>query len=212
MKQGSIFRQLLVPVLLIVCILAAALVSVMTAMFFNSYEKDIYEREQGQSKLMAGEIGTFLDGAYAVTEELAVNPSILTMDTDIQTPILADCVARNTYLELLYIQGADGMQTGRSSGELADRSTRWWFTQTMEEKKSFISQSYYSVNTGMPCASIFFPMYDAGSIIGIFAVDLRLDYLQDIIENFSDPENGEISFVIDGEVNCTLCQGHFNFF
>ncbi|MDE6220711.1 MAG: methyl-accepting chemotaxis protein, partial [Lachnospiraceae bacterium] len=118
---------------------------------------------------------------------------------DIQTPILADCVARNTYLELLYIQGADGMQTGRSSGELADRSTRWWFTQTMEEKKSFISQSYYSVNTGMPCASIFFPMYDAGSIIGIFAVDLRLDYLQDIIENFSDPENGEISFVIDGE-------------
>ncbi len=199
MKQGSIFRQLLVPVLLIVCILAAALVSVMTAMFFNSYEKDIYEREQGQSKLMAGEIGTFLDGAYAVTEELAVNPSILTMDTDIQTPILADCVARNTYLELLYIQGADGMQTGRSSGELADRSTRWWFTQTMNEKKSFISQSYYSVNTGMPCASIFFPMYDAGSIIGIFAVDLKLDYLQDIIENFSDPENGEISFVIDGE-------------
>ncbi|MDE7273314.1 MAG: methyl-accepting chemotaxis protein [Lachnospiraceae bacterium] len=199
MKQGSIFRQLLVPVLLIVCILAAALVSVMTAMFFNSYEKDIYEREQGQSKLMAGEIGTFLDGAYAVTEELAVNPSILTMDTGIQTPILADCVARNTYLELLYIQGADGMQTGRSSGELADRSTRWWFTQTMNEKKSFISQSYYSVNTGMPCASIFFPMYDADSIIGIFAVDLKLDYLQDIIENFSDPENGEISFVIDGE-------------
>lgn len=199
MKQGSIFRQLLVPVLLIVCILAASLVSVMTAMYFNSYEKDIYEREQGQAKLMAGEISTFLDGAYAVTEELAVNPSILTMDTDIQTPILADCVARNTYLELLYVQGTDGMQTGRSSGELADRSTRWWFTQTMEEKKSFISQSYYSVNTDMPCASIFFPMYDAGSIIGIFAADLKLNYLQDIIENFSNRENGEISFVIDGE-------------
>lgn len=82
----------------------------------------IHEKEQGQSKLMAGEIGTFLDGAYAVTEELAVNPSILTMDTDIQTPILADCVARNTYLELLYIQGTDGMQTGRSSGEQGAQS------------------------------------------------------------------------------------------
>lgn len=199
MKQKSIFSQLLVPVLLIVCILAASLVSVMTAMYFKSYEKDVYEKEQGQSNLMAGEIGTFLDGAYAVTEELAVNPSILTMDTDIQTPILADCVARNTYLELLYIQGTDGMQTGRSSGELSDRSTRWWFTQTMEEQKSFISKSYYSVNTGMPCASIFFPMYDAGSIIGIFAVDLKLNYLQDIIDNFSDSKNGEISFVIDGE-------------
>ncbi len=199
MKQGSIFRQLLVPVLLIVCILAASLVSVMTAMFISSYEQDIYENAQRQTELMAGEIGTFLDGAYSVTEGLAVNPSILTMRTDTQTPILADCVTRNTYLELLYIQGTDGMQTGRSSGELADRSTRWWFTQVMNEQKAFISKSYYSVNTGMPCASIFFPMYDAGSIIGIFAVDLRLDYLQEIMEKFSDRENGEISFVIDGE-------------
>ncbi len=96
MKQGSIFRQLLVPVLLIVCVLAASLVSVMTAMFIRSYEQDIYENEQGQTELMAGEIGTFLDGAYSVTEGLAVNPSILTMRTDTQTPILADCVARNT--------------------------------------------------------------------------------------------------------------------
>ncbi len=42
-------------------------------------------------------------------------------------------------------------------------------------------------------------MYDAGHIIGIFAVDLKLDYLQNIMEQFSDRENGEISFVIDGE-------------
>lgn len=95
MKQGSIFRQLLVPVLLIVCVLAASLVSVMTAMFIRSYEQDIYENEQGQTELMAGEIGTFLDGAYSVTEGLAVNPSILTMRTDTQTPILADCVAQH---------------------------------------------------------------------------------------------------------------------
>lgn len=91
------------------------------------------------------------------------------------------------------------MQTGRSSGELADRSTRWWFTQTMEEQKAFVSKSYYSVNTGMPCASIFFPMYREDGLVGIFAADLKLDYLQSIIENFSDVENGEYSFVIDGE-------------
>lgn len=121
------------------------------------------------------------------------------MKTEIQTPILEDCVKRNSYLELLYIQGRDGMQTGRSSGELADRSTRWWFTQTMEEQKAFVSKSYYSVNTGMPCASIFFPMYREDGLVGIFAADLKLDYLQSIIENFSDVENGEYSFVIDGE-------------
>ena len=199
MEKKSIFRQLLLPMVAIVCALAAALVTIILSVFSQSYEKEVYQRGEDKSNLMAGEIRTFLDGAYGVTEELAVNPSILTMDTQIQTPILEDCVNRNTYLELLYIQGTDGMQTGRSGGTLADRSTRWWFIEVMEEQKPFISKSYYSVNTGMPCASIFFPMYQEEQLIGVFAADLKLDYLQTLIETYSDTENGEYSFIIDGE-------------
>lgn len=199
MKKKSIFRQLLLPMIAIVCVLAVSLTGVIAVVFTKSYENDIYSRNQDKSRLVSGEIGTFLDGAYGITEELSVNPSILTMETEVQAPILEDCVKRNSYLELLYIQGADGMQTGRSSGELADRSARWWFIQTMEEQKAFVSKSYYSVNTGMPCASIFFPMYQNSELIGVFAVDLKLDYLQSLVEEFSDMENGEYSFVIDGE-------------
>lgn len=199
MKKSGIFKQLLLPMMVIVCSLAAGLTGIVSVIFMRSYEKELYGRSQDKSQLVAGEIATFLDGAYGITEELSKNPSILTMETDVQTPILADCVKRNPYLELLYIQGVDGMQTGRSSGNLADRSTRWWFVQTMEEQKAFISKSYYSVNTGMPCASIFFPMYQGNLLTGIFAVDLKLDYLQSLIEEFSDVENGEYSFVIDGE-------------
>lgn len=199
MRKKSIFRQLLLPMVAIVCAMAAALVTIILSVFSQSYEKEVYQRSEEKSNLMAGEIRTFLDGAYGITEELAVNPSILTMDTQIQTPILEDCVNRNTYLELLYIQGTDGMQTGRSGGTLADRSTRWWFIEVMEEQKPFISKSYYSVNTGMPCASIFFPMYRNGQLIGVFAADLKLDYLQTLIETYSDTENGEYSFIIDGE-------------
>lgn len=199
MKKTSIFKQLLLPMIAIVCALAVCLTGIVVAIFVKSYENEIYGRSQDKSQLVSGEIATFLDGAYGITEELSVNPSVLTMETDVQTPILEDCVRRNPYLELLYIQGNDGMQTGRSSGELADRSTRWWFVQAMEEQKAFISKSYYSVNTGMPCTSIFFPMYREGALTGIFAVDLKLDYLQSLIEEFSDVENGEYSFVIDGE-------------
>lgn len=199
MKKTSIFKQLLLPMIAIVCALAVCLTGIITVIFMKSYEREIYGRSRDKSQLVSGDIATFLDGAYGVTEELSVNPSILTMETQVQTPILEDCVKRNPYLELLYIQGKDGMQTGRSSGELADRSTRWWFIQTMEEQKPFISKSYYSVNTGMPCASIFFPMYQKSELVGIFAVDLKLDYLQSLIEEFSDVEHGEYSFVIDGE-------------
>lgn len=199
MKKTGIFRQLLFPMIAIVCAFAICLTGIAVFIFVKSYETEIYGRSQDKSQLVSGEIATFLSGAYSVTQELAVNPSILTMETETQTPILEDCVRRNSYLELLYIQGTDGMQTGRSSGELADRSTRWWFTQTMEQQKAFVSKSYYSVNTGMPCASIFFPMYRENTLVGIFAVDLKLDYLQSLIEEFSDVENGEYSFVIDGE-------------
>lgn len=199
MKKKSIFGQLLFPMIVIVCVLALILTGIIVAIFSKTYEDEIYSRESDKSLLVASDIATFMDGAYGITEELSVNPSILTMETDVQTPILEDCVKRNSYLELLYIQGTDGMQTGRSSGDLADRSTRWWFIQTMEEKKAFVSKSYYSVNTGMPCASIFYPMYRDEELVGIFAVDLKLDYLQSVIDNFSDMENGEYSFVIDGE-------------
>ena len=199
MKKTSIFKQLLLPIIAIVCTLVVCLTGIVVFIFVKSYEQEIYHRSQDKSQLVSGEIAAFLDGAYGISEELSVNPSILTMDTKVQTTILADCVRRNPYLELLYIQGKDGMQTGRSSGELADRSTRWWFVQTAKQQKAFISKSYYSVNTGMPCASIFFPMYQETEFAGIFAADLKLDYLQSLIEKFSDVENGEYSFVIDGE-------------
>lgn len=199
MKKTSIFKQLLLPIIAIVCTLVVCLTGIVVFIFVKSYEQEIYRRSQDKSQLVSGEIAAFLDGAYGISEELSVNPSILTMDTKVQTAILADCVKRNPYLELLYIQGKDGMQTGRSSGELADRSTRWWFVQTAKQQKAFISKSYYSVNTGMPCASIFFPMYQETEFVGIFAADLKLDYLQSLIEKFSDVEKGEYSFVIDGE-------------
>ena len=199
MKEKSIFKQLLCPMIAIVSVLSIVLASAIVLTVSKSYEKEVLEQNLDKSKLVAGEISAFMDGAYGLTEELSKNPSILTMNTDVQTQILADCVSRNPYLELLYIQGTDGMQTGRSSGKLADRSTRWWFVQTMQEQKAFVSKSYYSVNTGMPCASIFFPMYKADNLLGVFAVDIKLDYLQSLIEQFSDAEGGEYSFVIDGE-------------
>lgn len=199
MKGKSIFKQLLIPMMTIICTLAVALAAVILVIFTTSYEKDIYLKNQEISNLLADQIASFMDGAYGVNQALAENPSVLTMDTETQTPILQQCVANNSYLESIYIQGTDGMQTGRSSGELADRSARWWFTQTMSDQVPFISKSYYSVATGTTCTSIFFPMYADGEMIGVYAADLKLDFLQTLIGEHSTKEDGRISFVIDGE-------------
>lgn len=199
MKRKSIFKQLLIPMMTVICVLTAVLVVVILMIFTSSYEKDVYSKNQDISNLLSGEMAAFMDGAYSLNETLSVNPGILTMETDVQTPILAECVKNNSYLEQIYIQGTDGMQTGRSAGELADRSTRWWFLQTLSDEKPFISKSYYSVATGMPCASIFFPMYRNGKLVGVYAADLKLDFLQELIGEYSHEEDGRISFVIDGE-------------
>ena len=181
MKNKSIFKQMLIPMIGIVTLLAVVLVTIIIAFFTSFYKKEIQSRNEERAGLLSESIQIFVDGAYNIAEELAVNPSILSMQTEVQTPILENCTSRNPYFELLYVQGADGMQTGRSSGILADRSLRWWFIQVMDLQKPFVSKSYYSVNTGMPCASIFFPMYKQENLIGVFAADLKLDYLQSMI-------------------------------
>lgn len=199
MKNKSIFKQMLIPMIGIVTLLAVVLVTIIIAFFTSFYKKEIQSRNEERAGLLSESIQIFVDGAYNIAEELAVNPNILSMQTEVQTPILENCTSRNPYFELLYVQGADGMQTGRSSGILADRSLRWWFIQVMDLQKPFVSKSYYSVNTGMPCASIFFPMYKQENLIGVFAADLKLDYLQSMIHEYSNTQYKEISFVIDGE-------------
>ncbi|MEZ3444641.1 MAG: hypothetical protein K1W30_05820, partial [Lachnospiraceae bacterium] len=81
MKNTSIFKQLLMPMIAIVCALAVCLTGIVAVIFVKSYEKEIYGKSHDKSQLVAGEIATFLDGAYGITEELSVNPSILTMET-----------------------------------------------------------------------------------------------------------------------------------
>ncbi|MBR1817089.1 MAG: methyl-accepting chemotaxis protein [Lachnospiraceae bacterium] len=200
-KNAKILNQFLRPILLVMGILAITILCVLGITSYRAFQNQIRKDSQAESELIAKNVSAFMSEAYALSEELANSPDILTMETDIQTPILEDCVSRNDYLELLYIQDTTGMQTGRSSGELADRSTRWWFQQVMADKQPFVSKSYYSVNTGMPCASVFFPMYDDGNFIGVFATDIKLDYLVSMVNEYSDDDSEKIVFIIDGEGN-----------
>ena len=67
MKKTSIFKQLLLPMILIVSILAVCLTGIVGAIFVKSYENQIYGRSRDKSQLVAGEIAVFLDGAYGIT-------------------------------------------------------------------------------------------------------------------------------------------------
>lgn len=199
-KSGNkLFGSLLMPILSVIGVLTIIITVVFGVIFYRNTNKQILSDSLAENKLIADNVSAFMSEAYALSEEMSKNPSILTMDTSVQTPILESCVLDNPYLELLYIQGSDGMQTGRSSGELADRSERWWFKQVTADKKPFVSKSYYSVNTGMPCASVFFPMYKGEEFTGVFATDIKLDSLVSLVSQFSDERKDKQVFIIDGE-------------
>lgn len=199
MKQKSIFGKFLFPMVLIVCLFATAILSITGKLFSKAYERQIVRQNNDTCNFISQSVESFMDKAYRITEELANSNAILSMDTQIQTPVVQGTAQRNDYFELIYIQDMNGDQTGRSSGTLGNRANRWWFTQMMEKRKPFVSKSYYSISTNMACASIFIPLQSGNEMIGIMATDIKLATLQSLVEQYSDTETGRITFIIDGE-------------
>lgn len=199
MKIRSIFIKIMLPMVLIVCFSGIAILSVTGTMFRSTYEDRIKDQNSDSCYFIAQSVESFMSRAYTVTEELAYNDAILTMDHDSQTPVVESTAERNDYFELIYIQDMKGDQTARSTGTLGNRANRWWFIQMLEENQPFVSKSYYSVNTGMACASIFIPLIREDETVGILATDIKLATLQSLVEQSSDTETGKISYIIDGE-------------
>ena len=192
-------RFIISAVIIVVLLIVIPLVTVY--LLTQAYDESIRKETSDTSYSMMRTIRSFMEGAYNLSYELSANPGVISMDADVQAKILADCAQRNDYIELLYITGMDGMQTARSTGELGDRSSRWWFIRTMQDRQPFISASYYSVSTGKPTTAIFIPIYDGAEMIGIYGADLSLVSIQGLVDQFTDLDLGRHVYVIDGEGN-----------
>ncbi|MGE5633452.1 MAG: methyl-accepting chemotaxis protein [Caulobacteraceae bacterium] len=195
----SIKHKLIIVTLILV--IAPFLVSNLLNNYFitSDYQKNMEENSKALASSIADYVKLFVEKAYSITEEIANNSDVVSFQGDKQAPVLVNSNAKNTYFDLLYIQGIDGMQTARSKGELGDRSNRWWFKQIMGDKQPFVSKSYYSLTGNAAVTSIFIPIYDnASNMLGIMGSDLKLDALQKIVEKFST-DKGFYAYIIDGE-------------
>jgi len=181
---------------IIILIMVSVLVRFYTV-YSKSYEDQIITENSRQALYVARSLNSFINSAYKVVEDLAFDSDIISMQTSRQTPMLVSTIERNPYFELLYAQGMDGMQTGRSSGNLGNRKERWWFVRMEQIKTSFVSESYYSVATNMPCTSVFYPIMSGSQMIGIIAGDIKLSSLHDMVVETA--EAGSWVFILDGK-------------
>lgn len=131
-------------------------------------------------------------------ESLAWGTDVRSLDAKMSAAVLSKTVENNPELVLLYQQNTGGMQTARSSGELGDRSDRWWFKQINQTQKAFVSKSYYSASTGEAVTSIIFPIWnDNGKMIGTLGADFGLGKLQQIVDAYNTEDIHTI--ILDGE-------------
>lgn len=198
-KMRSIKNQLILVTLLLVIIPFA--VSNIVSYFFISqgFQDSIEENNQTLASSISDNVSAFIEKAYSTTEEITHMRDVKAFLAEEQKSILVDTLGRHTYFDLLYIQGIDGMQTARSTGENGDRSGRWWFKQIMGDNQPFVSKSYYSVNGNVPVTSVILPINDVNSnLIGVMGSDIKLDALQTMVEKFSKNKNS-YAYIIDGE-------------
>ena len=196
MKRRSLFVRILLPIGLSLVLMLSAILAGFYFVYTSSYEDQIYKENKQFTFFVGRELYSFINTAYHIIEELSVNPSILSMNTPQQNAVLAGTRERNKYFELLYMQGMDGMQTGRSSGTLGDRKNRGWFIKMESLRKPFISETYYSVTSSSPTSGIYFPVYENSEMIGIMAGDIDLSALQSMILDISD--KGTWAYILDG--------------
>ena len=148
-SKSAKIHFILSSVLIVVLLLTIPVVTLF--LLSSTYDEQVRTETQRITSAIGHTIRTFITGAYSMINELADNPSVLSFDPVVQTQILENCVARNPYIDLIYIIDIAGMQTARSSGELGDSSEQWWFDVMMDARQPIVTQSYYSRLTGMPC-------------------------------------------------------------
>ncbi|MCL2137937.1 MAG: methyl-accepting chemotaxis protein [Treponema sp.] len=193
----TLFGKLLLSFILIITLIIVSILTSFTLVYSKSYEEQIFAENEKQVQYVGQALYSFIHAAYKEVESLSFNSDILSLDTSRQNPALESSAKRNDYFELLYAQRMDGIQTGRSSGDLGDRSDRWWYTQMLQVKRPFVSESYYSVGTNMPCASVFYPITAGQDMIGIMAGDIKLSSLHDLV--MGTVVEGTYSFILDGK-------------
>ncbi len=164
----------------------------------SSYQKELAEENKALATTLADQVTSFIQRGFSITEQITFNNDVKGFVPEAQSKVIKDVIDKNSYFDLLYIQGTDGMQTARTSGELGDRSSRWWFTKVVEERESFVSKSYYSLSGNMPVTTIAMPINDNnGTFVGVMGADIKLNVLQEIVDKNS--KGSKYAFIIDGE-------------
>ena len=184
-NKNSIKNKIIITTLFLITIPFILSTIINSYYLSRDYKEQLKNINQQAAYNISNQVTTFIEKTYHMIESIAIDSDVKLFDTERQVSKVKSIAESNSYFDLVYIQDSKGMQTARSKGDLGDRSNRWWFKQMMETKKPFVSQSYYSINGNVPVTSVFIPIENGGNMVGIMGGDIKLEALQELVENSS---------------------------
>jgi signal transduction histidine kinase len=189
---NSIRVRIIITVIILITVPFAILQLSNNLLIYNKLQKKTIYTTEALSVSIATNVSEYIRGAYNQSLLLSQDSNIIS-GTEKGKKIVEKAITQFPYFRLLYIQDMTGNQMIRSSGELANRSDRWWFHQMVEKPEGFVSEAYISVNNNQLITSIFLPMYKGDEMTGIYGADLSLASIKDTIGQYW---NKDISYIV----------------
>lgn len=201
-RKENMFKSIRNQFISMNCVLVIfAIVVSMSVSYYlisSGYERNIKQTNTVMAESLAANIGQFMQNAYNLNAQLAVNADMLGNDGEKQKRILEDTTKRYPFFQLLASHKLSGDQTARSSGLLANRADRWWFKKFMAEKKSYITKSYYSIAGNMAVTTAVNGMYRDDKLVGVMMADIETSTLQQMVEKYNFGAES-YAYLLDGD-------------
>ncbi len=189
---NSVRVRLVIAIITMVSIPFAILQVANVLLIYDKLQTKTEYTTEALAHSIATNLQEFMQGVFDSSSLLAQNSEVVGGTPEGQA-ILQNAITQMPYYKLIYGQGMDGMQTIRTSGELVNRSDRWWFKRMVQDPSPFVSEAYVSVNNNELVSSIFLPMYSGSDCTGIFGADFTLNTIQQAATPYL---NSDISFLI----------------
>lgn len=190
------FRMMLL--LVVFAVFSAMIVGGVSAyLSIDSTEKKIIDSNTTIANQLSNEIERFMNDSKGLTETLALSPTATSMDAGKLRELILAAQQKNPQFELIYVMDNRGMQIARTSGTLANRADKNYFTGAMKGN-TFLTDTYISSFTNAPTITISAPIKDkSGNILGVFAADISLKAVWDMAEKTAIGSMGYIDVVDD---------------
>ncbi|MCP4693648.1 MAG: hypothetical protein GY859_36775, partial [Desulfobacterales bacterium] len=210
MNKQKVAKKFDLLIILAVAIPVLAISVIITGYLLHQYVDDVHEKDALHLKGLVSSVQWFLDNAFSLNYQLSINPQILEQIASAEKdwglrrrlyneqygdgpfsdgsgpPLLVEMQKKYDFLDLLFVQDADGNQAGRSFGALGKRGERWWFKKIMGDDKprAFVSRSYYSITGAKPVASVFHPIHQGDRLVGVMGADINFEKLQKVVQSY----------------------------